>query len=54
VYLVDVFRNPRLPEQERLLWALLLFVGNSIAMTIYFVKFVWPSEEPPTGRTDDG
>lgn len=54
VYLAHVFRNPRLPEQEKLLWALLIFVGHFIAMTIYFLRFVWPDDPAAPDPSPEG
>ena len=54
VYLAHVFKNPRLPEQEKLLWALLIFVGNFIAMTIYFLRFVWPDDRAAPAPSAEG
>lgn len=46
-YIQDVFKNPRLDEQKRVLWALVLFMGNMVAMPVYWYVYIWPAE---TGR----
>ena len=55
-YIVHVFKNPALAGDRRVLWAVVLFLGNFIAMPIYWFLFVWreaprnlapPSSNPP-------
>jgi hypothetical protein len=42
VYIIDVFRNPRLEETHRVLWAIVLFMGNAIAMPVYWWLYMRP------------
>jgi hypothetical protein len=42
-YIVHAMKNKRLDQDRRLLWAILLFVGNVIAMWIYYFCHVWPA-----------
>jgi hypothetical protein len=42
-YVVDAFRNPRIAADQRLLWAVLIFVGGPIAMVVYWYLNIWRS-----------
>ena len=44
-YIVNVFRNDRVDTDKKALWAVVLFMGNMIAMPIYWYLYVW--REPP-------
>jgi glucan phosphoethanolaminetransferase (alkaline phosphatase superfamily) len=40
-YIVDVFRNDRVEKDKKVLWAVVIFMGNMIAMPIYWYLFIW-------------
>ena len=40
-YIVDVFRNNRVDKDKKVLWAVVLFMGNIIAMPIYWYLYIW-------------
>lgn len=42
-YVYHAFNNPRLADgtNKQLLWVLILFVGNQLAMPIYWYKHIW-------------
>lgn len=42
VYVLHALNNEKLDQNTRLLWAILLFVGQFIAMLIYFYQYVLP------------
>ena len=44
-YIVNVFRNDRVDKDKKGLWAVVLFMGNMIAMPIYWYLYIW--REPP-------
>jgi hypothetical protein len=46
-YIVHVFKNPALAGDKRVLWAVVLFMGNVIAMPVYWFLYVW--REPVSG-----
>ena len=48
-YIVHVFQNPRLDDDKntRLLWALVLFFGNMLAMPIYWYLNIWKVPDTP-------
>src|SRR3954466_9221278 len=45
-YVLHALRSGRVPPNERLLWVVILFVGNAIAMPIYWWLYVWKEPEP--------
>ncbi len=47
VYIRDAYRNPRIDENKRTFWAVVLFMGNMIAMPIYW----WLYMRPGAGRS---
>jgi hypothetical protein len=44
-YLTYLFKTDRIGQDKKALWAVVLFMGNMIAMPIFFVVYVWP--DPP-------
>jgi hypothetical protein len=40
-YIVNVFRNDRVPQHKKALWAVVLFLGNMIAMPLYWYLYIW-------------
>jgi hypothetical protein len=41
IYIVDVFKTDRVPQDKKALWAVVLFLGNMIAMPIYWYLYIW-------------
>ncbi len=46
-YMVNVFRNELVDKDKKVLWAVVLFMGNMIAMPIYWYVYIW--KEVPGG-----
>lgn len=44
-YMIYLFRTDRIAQDRKALWAIVLFMGNMIAMPIFFMVYVWP--DPP-------
>ncbi len=44
-YIVHVFRTDRVPADKKALWAVVLFLGNFLAMPVYWYLYVWPKAE---------
>lgn len=40
-YIVNVFRNERVDKDKKVLWAVVLFMGNMIAMPVYWYLYFW-------------
>ena len=45
VYVLHALQNNKLDQNTKHLWAILLFVGNFIAMPIYFYKYILPLQD---------
>ena len=43
VYVVDVFRNPRVPQDQRVMWLIVILLGGPIAMPIYWWLHMRPT-----------
>lgn len=49
-YIVNIFRNDRVDKDKKVLWAVVIFMGNVIAMPIYWYLYIWkevPAGSPP-------
>jgi len=44
-YLVDVFRNPRVPRDKRVLWAAVLLLGSLFVEPVYFWLYIWKDRQ---------
>ena len=40
-YIVNIFRNDRVDKDKKVLWAVVIFMGNMIAMPIYWYLYIW-------------
>lgn len=40
-YMVNVFRNDRVDKDKKVLWAVVIFMGNMLAMPIYWYLYIW-------------
>ena len=49
-YMVKVFRNDRVEKDKKVLWTVVIFMGNMIAMPIYWYLYIW--KEVPAGNSD--
>ncbi|HUS57816.1 MAG TPA: hypothetical protein VM141_04115 [Planctomycetota bacterium] len=54
IYILHVFKTNRIPQDRKALWAVVLFLGNMIAMPIYWYLYIWkePAQSPPTSRAE--
>ncbi|MBI4743378.1 MAG: hypothetical protein HY776_00890 [Actinobacteria bacterium] len=41
IYIVNVFRNNRVAKEKKALWAVVLFLGNVVAMPVYWYLYIW-------------
>lgn len=44
-YIVHAVRNRALANETRIIWVLLIFLGNMIAMPIYWYLYIWKPQE---------
>lgn len=47
LFIVDVFRTERVPQDRRVMWLILLLVGGFLAMPVYWYLNVWREPPPP-------
>lgn len=40
-YIVNVFRNPRVDQDKKVLWAVVIFFANLFAMPVYWYLYIW-------------
>lgn len=45
IYIVDVFRNDRVPKDKQVLWLIVILLGGIIAMPIYWYLYIWREPE---------
>jgi hypothetical protein len=41
-YMIYLFKSDRVPQDKKVLWAIFLFMGNFIAMPIFWYFYIWP------------
>ncbi|MDT4968379.1 MAG: hypothetical protein QOJ64_3116 [Acidobacteriota bacterium] len=41
-YIVNIFRNYRVSQDKKVLWAVVIFFGSVLAMPIYWYLYIWP------------
>jgi hypothetical protein len=46
IYIYHVFKTDRVPQDQKALWAVVLFLGNCIAMPIYWYLYIWREQKP--------
>ena len=47
VYMMHLFKTRRVPKDQRALWAVVLLLGNMLAMPVYWYLYIWrePAKE---------
>jgi hypothetical protein len=49
IYVVHAFKTDRFPDDKRVLWVIILFMGNVLAFPIYWWLYIRPGRsEPPS------
>jgi hypothetical protein len=51
-YIVFLFKTDRVDADKKALWAVVLFLGNMIAMPVFYYLYIWkkPEEETALSR----
>jgi len=44
LYMVHLFRTDRVPADKKALWAVVLLLGNVLAMPVYWYFYMWPKQ----------
>ena len=50
IYLVNVFRNDRVAEDRKVLWAVVILLGGFFAMPVYWYLYIWPDVPAPVAQ----
>jgi hypothetical protein len=57
-YIINIFRNDRVEKDKKALWAIVIFMGNAIAMPIYWYLYIWKEAgvggASPPGKLNSG
>jgi hypothetical protein len=51
-YIYNVFKNDRVEKDKKVLWAVVLFMGNIMAMPVYWYLYIWRDDESPSSASD--
>ena len=46
-YLAFLFKSPAVPKDQKVLWAVVLFLMNALAMPVFWYLYVWPQAAGP-------
>ena len=52
-YMVNVFKNDRVDKDKKVLWAVVIFMGNMIAMPVYWYLYIWREETELSNSAND-
>ncbi len=54
IYIVYLFKTDRIAQDKKALWAVVLFLGNMIAMPVFWYLYIWcaPKRGHPNKRLD--
>jgi len=44
IYIIHIFKTEKVPQDKKALWAVVIFLGNMIAMPIYWYLYIWKQE----------
>ncbi|GAM09587.1 hypothetical protein OR1_01867 [Geobacter sp. OR-1] len=45
VYIRHIFKTDAVPQDKKALWAVVLFLGNMVAMPVYWYLYIWKKVE---------
>jgi hypothetical protein len=52
-YIYHLFKNDHIAANKKPLWALVILMGNVIAMPVYWYFYIWRDESDFSGTKDD-
>jgi hypothetical protein len=50
VYVIHAYRTDAIPNDKKVLWVVILFLGNMLAFPIYWYLFIWRETSAATRR----
>ena len=54
IYIGHLFRTDRVPQDKKALWAVVLLLGNMIAMPVYWCLYIWTEHRLAQPEPRDG
>ncbi len=51
IYITNIFKNDRIDKKRRTLWAVAIYLGHMIAMSVYWYLHNWQEPEVDTRST---
>ena len=51
VYIIHLFKTDRVAPDKKALWAVVLFLGNMLAMPVYWYLYIWRQPGPAAQGT---
>lgn len=52
-FIINVFKNNRVEQDKKFLWAALLFFGNFLAMPVYWYLYIWKDGETAIAHSEN-
>ncbi len=50
IYIIHLFKTEKVSQDKKALWAVVLFLGNMIAMPIYWYLYIWKEQKELTSE----
>jgi len=54
IYIWMLFKTDRVPQDKKALWAVVLFLGNTFAMPVFWFLYIWREPQPAKGVDGNG
>jgi hypothetical protein len=48
IYIIHLFKTNAIPQEKKALWAVVLFLGNILAMPVYWYLYIWREPQSST------
>jgi len=45
IYIRHIFKTEAVPQEKKALWAVVIFMGNMVAMPVYWYLYIWKKIE---------
>lgn len=46
LYLIRIIKDESIEQNNKILWVILIFIGNIIAMPIFWYLYIWKEKDP--------
>jgi hypothetical protein len=51
IYIRDIFKTNRVDKDKKALWAVCIFLGNMVAIPIYWFLYIWKEPKSADSQT---